>query len=770
MRNPEPLDATEEFVPLESTPPTDADALQQELVPIPSEAIQQLLRGAGDVDYHAALSDRAEWESRLAVWDEQYYGKLPEKSFPWVGASNLNVPLTMLGVETLKPRLVESIFGEDPPILVIPVESTDADLRDRVDLFLNWQIRTQLAAAPLVTASSHLFLNPGTVVAKVFWRITRKTRKFIRIFPPETPPETIFDDLFGDKTPDWVQTGDTFEGVISTEGGAPLKVSLRLRVLEDGSQQVKVEQETLDERPQIDLIDPVDFIVPVKGGADVQKLPFCQHRQWLSEDALRRKVLSNRFYKDAVEELLHPQAPAGDDAQQDSIEVREGRDETEGVEGTGASNVRATQYEIIEDFRVWDIDQDGLEEEIIFWWSPQLPRKILGWDYRDNVYAHGKRPFVVGRYFPIPFRFYGLSFPEIIRNLQEEINTIHNQRVDFGTIQNMPWYFFRASATHAPTTHKLRPGIGIPLDNPDRDVKFPTFGGSPAFGQAEEALLYQYFERLTGLTDLALGRQPNRVGATRTATGVASLLSEAGLRFKTAMEAFQQFWVEIFEHVLALDQEYLPPGLEFRVTGRLPEKIKILDRSAIAGKFDLRLSSHTESLNKQVRREDATVVLNALLQPVPLQAGLVTLRGIHRALRDFLSAYGRSNPEAYIESPVPAMIRLPEEELAMWSSGGDVEPSPAENLPYHVQVHSLQLRDPQIARQPALAAKIVKHLARTIELIQTQQMAANMGPRSAAVGPQAMNAQIGQTAPQTAPVTTTASTMAERYLPIQMEQ
>jgi hypothetical protein len=98
------------------------------------------------------------------------------------------------------------------------------------------------------------------------------------------------------------------------------------------------------------------------------------------------------------------------------------------------------------------------------------------------------------------------------------------------------------------------------VDNPQTDIIFPQFRSSSAFGFQEEALLNQYNEKLTGVTDLALGRQPNRVGATRTATGVASLLSESGLRFKIFMTRFQEFWRQIFEHVLALDQQYLPPG------------------------------------------------------------------------------------------------------------------------------------------------------------------------------------------------------------------
>src|SRR5207249_70444 len=110
-------------------------------------------------------------------------------------------------------------------------------------------------------------------------------------------------------------------------------------------------------------------------------------------------------------------------------------------------------------------------------------------------YAHGRRPFVFGRYLPRKKQFYGLSFPEVIRDIQDEINTMHNQRVDAGTIQNTPFGFFRASMTLPPQTMRVKPGDMVPVDNPQTDINFPRMPGGTVFGQNEEALLYQYFER-----------------------------------------------------------------------------------------------------------------------------------------------------------------------------------------------------------------------------------------------------------------------------------
>ena len=743
-------------LPVEDKPAEESDALERSLLPaVDSEEAQTLARLIHR-QHHEALDDRAEWESRLAEWEDQYYGRVDPKDFPWPGAANFHVPLTMMGVETYKPRLVEAVLGNDPPIQVVPVESTDETRRDRTELFLNWQVRTEMDVAETVAESAHLYLQPGTVVAKVTWDVERRRRRFVREFPQGTPLEQVLQDVFAGKAlSDIENVGNLkWRGAITTSPrtGGDAEVELQLKFLEDGGIQAKVTHEDVRERPRVDLIDPPDFIAPARGGSDLQRLPWCQQRLWMTEDDLRAKVLQGRFDHDAVEKLLeHAKLPAGDRSQVDATAYREAKSSTEGVEDQGPSNVRKTQYEVLEDHRFYDVDEEGREDALVTWYCKDLPEQPLGWDLLDNVYAHGRRPFVCGRFFPTPFRFYGLSFAEVIRGIQDEADTIHNQRVDFGTVQNLPIFFYRASSTIPAISMRLKPGEGIPLDNPQQDVNFPKWGGSPAFGQAEEALLLQYYERLTGLSDLTLGRQPNRVGATRTAAGTSTLLQESGLRQKTAIEAFQRFWTEIFEQVLALDQEYLPAGKEFRVTGRTPEYIRLKDRGEIRGRYDLRLTATTQTMNRVVAREDATIVLQALLNPALIQVGLVGLKGIQRTLADFLRAYGK-DPDSYLE--VHAVPHSPEEELGMIVSGQQVRAVMGPALAEHLAAHQLQLQNPvirSVLRTEGLQA-LRALLQEEAQLAQAQQLAQALqqqqGGRPRPQGPQAAQAQQGAMAPQ----------------------
>src|SRR6185436_11607964 len=84
--------------------------LQRSIAPRLNEEEEQVLAERIHSDFLGAIQDRLEWESRLSEWDDAYYSRVPDKTFPWPGCSNFHVPITMMGVETFKPRLVDGVL------------------------------------------------------------------------------------------------------------------------------------------------------------------------------------------------------------------------------------------------------------------------------------------------------------------------------------------------------------------------------------------------------------------------------------------------------------------------------------------------------------------------------------------------------------------------------------------------------------------------------------------------------------------------------------
>src|SRR5574342_25059 len=149
-----------EFIPVAPPPPDPATELLRALTPRLSEADDRALAARVESDFHDAIQDRAEWENRLVEWEDAYYGRTVEKDFPWPGASNFHVPITMMGVETYKPRLVEAVLGQHPPIIVVPTTQAGEEHRLKVETVINWQVVSQMKLEPTVVESAHLFLQP----------------------------------------------------------------------------------------------------------------------------------------------------------------------------------------------------------------------------------------------------------------------------------------------------------------------------------------------------------------------------------------------------------------------------------------------------------------------------------------------------------------------------------------------------------------------------------------------------------------------------------
>lgn len=725
-------------------------------VPAFDEAAKDAYARRVVTDYEGSIGDRQEWQEQLDQGYQRYLNVTQEKNFPWPNAANFHPPVTMTDVETLKPRLIEAIVGQDPTVLVLPVGAEDTERAFKTEQFLNWQIQTELRLFDLVDNSAHLFLVAGVVIAKVRWKRDIRRVRAIRRFPAGTPIDIIFEHLFGRAVPeDLTHEKDfTWTGTLRLPGGRRTDVTAEFAFFEDEVQVLIDRDELTFESAKIEFPDPEDIIAPYRAGGDIQELPWITHRLYMGETELRRRARTGQFDAEAVEEII-ALGPSGEDALNDtSGGAQQTLDRQEGVDPF-AANARDDQWCILEDYREADIDEDGWPEQIVCWVS-ERHKKLLGWDYLDNVNASGKRPFVKAVFMPLPNRFYGISLPEMIRDIQDETTVIHNQRVDYGTLTNLPFGLRRASSMHKASLDSIRPGEFIDVDNPQTDIVFPQLRNSTSFGFQEEALLNQYNEKLTGVTDLALGRQPNRVGATRTATGVASLLSESGLRFKIFMVRFQEFWRQVFEHVLALDQQYLPPGKEFRVTGE-PEVIRLQDREAIAGKYDLRLAATTETLNKQSMRESAQIKLSTLLNPGLIQLGVIGPENIYNLALDFLKSFDERDPSRLITKPQAVAPKDPAVEHAIFASGQDVEPSPAENTDAHLAAHDAFTRMPGYGwLTPEAKQKFQAHVAKTVQLKQMLTIAQQMGPGGGsrgAMGPggvQAKNAQTGRAQPQTA--------------------
>ena len=129
--------------------------------------------------------------------------------------------------------------------------------------------------------------------------------------------------------------------------------------------------------------------------------------------------------------------------------------------------------------------------------------------------------------FTVPGRLESQGVPEIINDLQQELNDIHNQRIDNGTITNAVMFWYDPNSDVDPEIHRPGPGMGFPA-GPNQigilqtgDVKFSSF--------REEELVRRLIQDRIGVSDFAIGNDAT-AGQNKTATGVSAIVHEGNQR------------------------------------------------------------------------------------------------------------------------------------------------------------------------------------------------------------------------------------------------
>ena len=266
---------------------------------------------------------------------------------------------------------------------------------------------------------------------------------------------------------------------------------------------------------------------------DLQRAPWVQEEVYLMEHELRQAGEMG-IYNENLERVLKRSAD-----ELDENRVRE-------LERMGISlrDIRADKmYCLVEARTFQDIDGDGVPEDTIIWYDP-----ITGLDLRSEFNDLGVRPYVRVPYLDRPYELYGMGVGWIVESLQEEIEALHNMRIDSTMLSMLQMYVTRRGAM-APN-ERFRPLKQIVVDDPSKDflpVKFPDIGMGTL--QAE-LMAKEYGDRATMFSDAAAGYESKTIGSRATASGTMFLAGQNQKGFSGAvLEAVEEAFSDIGQMV-----------------------------------------------------------------------------------------------------------------------------------------------------------------------------------------------------------------------------
>lgn len=725
--------------------------------------------------YHQDLRGRQSWEDDRLQRYAKLRGWRETKEYPWPNASNAHIPIMMQNSQRTQDTLQNAVLISRPAIVAVPINKASRDKGTNVDQVLDYQFFVEQRGEEKLGDVISGFVDDGTVFIYVAW--VEDKQFTVEAFPLGKAPEdqdpriwvvAQMQNIFTQAAVVEPQDADGVQWTVTDidyNSGEPVDTEVEFSQDEDGSVTAYVSREVcIYEGPCVFPKPIEDVIIPANAVNAQPPSPSnpkgAQHvmlRDYPTEDEIRRLAedgtydLVNR--KELDEKLKASKGRSIHDATDDGQEPVRQKAALAGHDPhTAEGEHRAKQFTRLLVFDRWDVNDDGLEEDVVFTVLLE-PRLLLRAKYMTELFPFPvpRRPISYGCFLPVPNEIYGVSQLELLEALQDMIKTMLDQSIDNATLSTSPFGFYRASSGLRPEVIRFQPGDLIPTANPKDDFHFPQIGNANGqnFWLNMVTMLEQQAERLSMQGALQMGGVPaGKSAALRTSANMQALLQQGDARPERILRRLFHVLADVWQLMHMLNTAYLKPNKEYRVIGPVGDNdtpYKVLeDPSAIRGTFLFDFKANVLNTNKAALEQTMNELAATLISPLMFQIGMVDQERVYNIMHDVIKAKGQ-DPDRYIKRP-PNLPDAPsvmaEEAIVMIMNGEMPTGMPAEGAVAHFsKLQEFSNSDAMGWMKEAALQLFVNYMRDIMQLAQQEQQKQQL---SAAAGQQQMLMQQGQ--------------------------
>lgn len=441
-----------------------------------------------------------DWEQ----WQTDYWAK-PEKeqkNFPFTKAANVVIPVTAIAVEAVHARMMTTLFSQEPFFSIRPKHAEWVDKAKPIERWLQeeWENPNSLDGYKFCSESLMELIKLGTGVGKAGYEKIVKKTN------------------------------------VPIPGGG---IEPRYTTVKNGA--------------TLDFVSVANFLMRIHE-TDPQFAQWCGEEHTSTWVELKRMALTNRMMADAVESIRSWYGHRLTDGS--------GTDYQQTVDELAKTEV--VWHEEFQWYEIWlafDVDADGIDEEIVVDFHRES-RTILS--VRYNWFEDLRRPYRIGNYFPVEGRLYGIGIGKQNEQFQEEVTTIHRQRLDNATIANMRMFAIKKTSGYGPG-EPIFPGKMFFLDNPREDIQPLQLGEIYQSSVVNEEISLRHSERRSGVNEVILGMP--HAGTPATATGDLVRQQEGNKKFDLVLQNVRRWYGLLGQDVLANFQQFGDQGRHWWVLG-----------------------------------------------------------------------------------------------------------------------------------------------------------------------------------------------------------
>lgn len=613
------------------------------------------------------IEDRIQRYAKFRMWHERM-------DLPWSEASDIPVPDMMTDSLRMQDTLYNAVLAQSPPIMSKAKGREDREKQETVDNLLDHQFFVDMDGDTMIGEIAENFVNDGFFVIYNPW--VKEKSKIVETrlhdpIPDELLPKQYFQQLlkfeFAQKAQIAMATdSDGWDWEIPNKDEKPTKIKFYTTEKNQVEMVIEIIEEVFN-GPKPMVMDVDDVLFPWRasnlqppGPSNPNGASHVILRDYPTIDEIAQ--LQKRGYYDLVSKKDIEDIKLNSKSRTwERMKVQ--KDDFQGTFDTevhktkdAATHNRLTRLIC---FDRYDIDGDGLDEDIIIW-AIKEAKLVLRVKLLTEVFPSNPpmRPIISESFIPVKGRVIGISLLEMMEGLHDASKELIDQTIDSGTLASSPFFFYKPASSLNPEIITLHPGQGIPVGAPKEDIYFPTMNmQAQTFGINMMTILGQMQERLTMTSDLQRGQIPTgKSSALRTVGGMQAVLSQGEARPERILRRFFKGLSKLYAQTHEMNQRLLPDNKKILITKNLdpsedPYQM-ISDKSKIQGKFQFRFSANILNTSKAAMQQAMQSIMGIGISEIALQLGIIDQDGIYRLVRDFVKSWGQ-DPNDYFNKPQP---------------------------------------------------------------------------------------------------------------------
>ena len=373
-----------------------------------------------------------EWRQNTRLQNNKLYrsidrleGVSSPKDFPWPNSSNLNIPYTEIQILVAWDIVSSTLIDADPAFFLRELLPARKDYPEehvdpKLEAWWNFVFKRQINLADESRMAIYLAFRDPLSLLVLDWVEEIPVEYRIQVFDK---PEDLLKQ-FKDAQAAGVPT-DTFDSWLGQLGvmHEPIALEIRERVVRYRG-------------PKARVVELKDFVrVPVSTKNLESTLfhgdQFRERRGWFKSNMNREW-----FYKDECQRLI--------DATARNSAIDDISRELDTIEGLTSNRRTPDEYDCVRGNLKYDLLQTG-EEQLYHVVYNEEHNCLLR--VEKYPYWHNRTNYIPFRIRRKPNRLLGRCFVDMLYDINEEINTQHNQRIDSRTITTVPSFKINASET-----------------------------------------------------------------------------------------------------------------------------------------------------------------------------------------------------------------------------------------------------------------------------------------------------------------------------------